>query len=187
MNYKFAVIALCISLSIAGKADFPYGLQLEWNIEGDSITFNFIVPNIQIGPFGWAGIGFKTLEAGRTMANGDFVAAIFDSGKIEDRFGNPRNSNPPLDEEKGGMDDLQDKMKDVQDNYTVFSWTRWLDTKDAKDSPLVEGKEYYLLWAVGKNEGEFIKHHDDAGAIQIVLSNDFSTTEEAHASFININ
>lgn len=136
-------------------------------------NIHFYIPLIISKEFGWAGIGLKLPEEGRSMMGADIVNIIFQKS-ITDCIA-LSNEKPTVDVKNKGSDDLIIMSPDPIKGHMVYSWKRRLDTGDVNDKVLIKGNEYTLLWALGKMNGGFQTKHFklDRGFDSIILSDDY--------------
>lgn len=141
---------------------FRSGMKFEYNNREGRLHFTLHVPKPIFHPYDWAGIGIKKLEDGLGMDKADIVSIVFKKYILDDRWA-IENGYPPTDEDlEGTFDTEAGPMKVLLDTETkVFSWNRFLDTKDNFDVKLEYGVKYYLLWAYGLIEGDDIGYHID--------------------------
>lgn len=76
--------------------------------------------------------------------DGDIIFIYTKTNEFQDRFATV-NGYPPLDINLNGTDDLRQKKKNVIGFYTVWSWTRYLNTTDPNDIFLAPGQNYTII------------------------------------------
>ena len=120
----YSLLAVCQG----GSAELPKDLSFSWSFPStDQIEFCFNVPEKITTDYGWVGLGFKTIEDGNSMKNGDIVNIIF-GHPVVDSY-SKGNGTPKSDVEEGGTEDILGTFTESQaDGYTVYKWTRPLDT-----------------------------------------------------------
>ena len=154
----------------------PKDLLLSWDFVQDNlIEFSFSIPEEVLAKSDYAGVGFKTTDEGRTMADADIVFIYLDSDQVLDSWAFT-NDVPAVDTAIGGTEDCMASSCWAQGTSKVCSWQRTLNTGDEYDKLFTEGESYTLLWAVGDlDEAGVPMHHHrkDKGMETIQLIRDF--------------
>lgn len=134
---------------------------LYWQIEGDTIYFA-----VESSAKGWVSIGF---EPTKIMANADMVFGIVgDKAQAVDAYSTGQFGPHPADTDQGGKDNILAFAGKRSSNGVVFEFSRKLNTGDAKDKPIVVGKELKLIWA-WSNSLSFTAKHAKAGTILLSI------------------
>lgn len=170
------MLFLClIRICFGGLAEFKDDIWLEWSFgDKEDVYFSLYVPSEDSQSWGWVGVGFNQFWENKSMAKGDFVTVILETGEIQDRYAD-YNEYPPKDVLISGKHSIQtlSDSGELADNYYVYKWKRSTDTEDYKDTKLYKNGKVYLLWARGQTIEGDIMFHNSFGAMKVVLSEDF--------------
>ncbi|CAG9311432.1 unnamed protein product [Blepharisma stoltei] len=162
------------------------GTQLAWYFPDNStITFYYLLPTEYVGTsnWEWIGIGFLPSSSSYAMTGADIITIETSSGQTDDRFASD-NGYPSLDTSNGGKNSLQETQQLIMDTYTVYSWTRQLNTEDNDDLSLQINGQYLTISAKGNIAGGDIAQHSSSGTSSdsIVLAYDASPLTQATVS-----
>ena len=140
------------------------GVDVQWQVDGGNL-------NVQItsGSTGWVALGF---DPSSRMKDANIIIGYISDGDvfIRDDFGVAAVKHES-DAELGGSEDITNVEGQEADGGTQISFTIPLDSGDDYDKPLVPGKKYKIIVAMGPDDADDFGtyHTSNRGSAQIEL------------------
>ncbi|MFO8051523.1 MAG: DOMON domain-containing protein [Thermoplasmatota archaeon] len=174
-----------------GEYEFIYplaegDLKVHWTVRDDTIEMA-----LEGKTDGWVSIGFGYTTA---MKDSDMIFGWVDSAgnaKAVDTYSTGLYGPHPPDTENGGTDDIEAFNAKESGGWTVFEFTRKMDTGDEWDNPIPEEGTIDILWGMGTSD-DFEDIHDRYGSGTLNISTGEGSSEESvplwpiHAVFMTI-
>lgn len=103
------------------------------------------------------------------MQGADMIICALEGGqaKIHDAFSTGAFGPHPDDTQLGGTSDITDPSGTRKDGWTVFEFSRLLNTGDSRDKELTAG-DNRIIWSVGSSDNISIQHNN-RGSATLVL------------------
>jgi hypothetical protein len=161
--------------------------KFTYSIDEKAGTFTF---TLDVGTKGWVGIG---ISPNGYMPESDVIMCYVDSnGKavVVDAYAKAR-SLPDLDTTLGTTNDITNISGSFNNNRTVISFTRRLDTGDKFDIPIKKDDTIRMIFSAREtgspsSEGSFLMH-TKAKVLSLVVYKSAQTTLPATSNAFNIN
>lgn len=185
--FTIALTLLLLKYSSAGSLKLAQDIEIRWQFGDNSdISFEYQIPESIMAEYQWVGCGFKYEDEGGYMTKADIVNILFDR-PVQDSYAQ-ENGTPTSDVDLGTEENIESTFEtETIEGYTVFSWSRALDTGDEFDKVFTKDGAYQFLWAFGKvKDGVQQKHSSKNNDIHyFILSDEDQVTETAFLSFLD--
>ncbi len=137
------------------------GIIFQWKISEKNIDIVLSAPTE-----GWVAVGFNP---SKMMKDADFLIGYIKNGEVflRDDFGSG-NTQHRADTDFGGTDNITIKGGSETDTATTLRFSIPLDSGDPKDRKLIQGREYKLIFAYGRDDS-FISYHKVRAGLMITL------------------
>lgn len=146
------------------ETDERMGFDLQWKVDGQTL-------HVQMAALttGWIAVGFDPTNM---MANANFLIGYVSNGTpfMSDHFGDGTFKHTQ-DTKLGGKDNFSDVEGEEINGATLIRFSIPLDSGDAYDKPLEQGKTYRVIYAYGPNgKDDFATYHSkNRGGFEITL------------------
>eukprot|EP00004_Rigifila_ramosa_P019918 TRINITY_DN5133_c0_g1_i2.p1 TRINITY_DN5133_c0_g1~~TRINITY_DN5133_c0_g1_i2.p1 ORF type:complete len:185 (-),score=37.05 TRINITY_DN5133_c0_g1_i2:62-616(-) len=163
------LLVFAVSLATLGRAqwisspnldaqEYPLALDLGpdarlfWRFHANNTIIELAV---RVKGTGWVGLGIGSAS----MHDSDMLIAGVDSGPYAHDTWSETESQPTLDTNRGGKDDLLESSALEEDGVTVVKFVRLLDTGDASDNPIILGRASDLGAAFHSSSDNWAREH----------------------------
>ncbi|MBT3274372.1 MAG: DOMON domain-containing protein [Spirochaetales bacterium] len=141
-----------------------HSFDFQWQVDGDSLNVQIMAPTT-----GWIALGF---DPSNKMADANILIGYVADGKafLRDDYGIGQVKHGP-DTAEGGEENFSNLDGGEADGGTMLSFTIMLDSGDAYDKVLEEGKTYKIIYAYGPNgKDDFGSYHTKTrGSFEVTL------------------
>ncbi len=137
------------------------GIIFQWKINEENIDIVLSAPTE-----GWIAVGFGP---SKMMKDADFLIGYIKNNEVimRDDFGSG-NTKHKADTSLGGTDNITIKGGSETDGTTTLKFSIPLNSGDPMDKKLIQGSEYKLIFAYGRDDS-FISYHKVRGGLLVTL------------------